>query len=165
MQCDIDENLFVTLRPIKDPTMKKNIIIFISIFFALISCSSVKNSSTTPNISSDLPTNITYSNNFKQFWSTYVSDINSAKSLQQYRPSKELISTNNLMKLDGKYFIFGMIYVDAATFSDKTSVGNIKFSTVASDLYKFYCPITDVVALFDIKGIVRIELSETAYTK
>lgn len=142
------------------------IITVILLVFCMISCSLQKNivSSSLP-LNKELPKEVYYSLNFKQFWLDLVSETETFKKMSKYSPSKEMREEYSLVKQGDQYVISGFLKVNAEFDKDNfKSFGGtlVKFTETQ---YTFTFPIVNIDKIFSVEGISAVELANKVQIK
>lgn len=145
--------------------IKKLIILFIFIqTLILLNCSTTKQKMNTESVvnSSELPSSVSYSMEFRRLWNDLKNESNEF-NMQNFQPSEHLINTYRLKEISGSYVVSGMILVNNSF--DIEDIINLKGSCsfYSDQLGSFAIPLEKIPAFVHLEGLERIELGKEVY--
>ncbi len=124
------------------------------------SCCSTKKTATTKTNTSlvgELPSNIDFSTSFLVFWTAFQDDTKGLKSLENYKPSQEIIDLAAVSLVDDEYMLSGYLKTDANF--DETAFAHLGgiINRIDETLATFKMPLKNVPEMLKLKGLVSVE--------
>ena len=145
---------------------KITIILILTTSISLFSCAETKQISTNPQVENkfEIQTEIESTIKTSAFAKFFISDFHKElekhnTSIENYKPSKELIAKYNIQLFNNKYFIQGFVTINSQLNQAELKKLNISTGKPMSDKMTIRIPVQSFRQFLNLKGIEYFEMN------